>query len=75
MDIEVFPIYLLGLNLNFFKVNTIMEFFKANIKISFMRQRKWAGIFSAIIFLASIISLCIYGLNLGFDFTGGLRLR
>lgn len=75
MDIEVFPIYLLGLNLNFFKVNIIMEFFKANIKISFMRQRKWAGIFSAIIFLASIISLCIYGLNLGFDFKGGTQVE
>ena len=50
-----------------------MEFFKTNTKISFMRQRKCAGIFSVIVFLASIISLSIYGLNLGLDFTGGTQ--
>ncbi|MFW0097592.1 MAG: protein translocase subunit SecF [Coxiella endosymbiont of Haemaphysalis qinghaiensis] len=52
-----------------------MEFFKADTKIEFMRQRKWAGTFSAIIFLASIISLSVYGLNLGLDFTGGTQLE
>ena len=52
-----------------------MEFFKANTKIPFMRQRKWAGIFSAIIFLASIMSIFIYGLNLGLDFTGGTQVE
>ncbi len=50
-----------------------MEFFKANTKIPFMRQRKWAAIISAIIFIASIISLSVYGLNLGLDFTGGTQ--
>ncbi|WP_423064001.1 protein translocase subunit SecF [Candidiatus Paracoxiella cheracis] len=50
-----------------------MEFFKANTKIPFMRQRKWAAIISAIIFIASIISLSVYGLNLGPDFTGGTQ--
>lgn len=48
-----------------------MEFFKANTKIQFMRQRKGAAIFSAIIFLASILALLTQGLTLGLDFTGG----
>ena len=52
-----------------------MEFFKASTKIAFMRQRKWASTFSAVIFLISIISLFVYGLNLGLDFTGGTQLE
>ena len=52
-----------------------MELFKMNIKIPFVRQRKWAGIFSVIMFLASVISLSIYGLNLGLDFTGGMQVE
>lgn len=52
-----------------------MEFFKASTKIAFMRQRKWASTFSAIIFLTSIISLFVYRLNLGLDFTGGTQLE
>jgi preprotein translocase subunit SecF len=52
-----------------------MEFFKSNTRIPFMRQRKWAAIFSAIIFIASIVSLSIYGLNLGLDFTGGTQIE
>ena len=51
----------------------MMEFFKTNTKIPFMHQRKWASIVSVIMFLASIISLSIYGLNLGLDFTGGTQ--
>lgn len=52
-----------------------MEFFKTNTKIPFMRQRKWAAIFSAIIFIASITSLLFHGLNLGLDFTGGTLIE
>lgn len=52
-----------------------MEFFKINTKIPFMRQRKWAWIFSVIIFLASIISLIVYGLNFGIDFKGGMQVE
>jgi preprotein translocase subunit SecF len=52
-----------------------MEFFKTNTKIPFMRQRLIAGIFSAIIFIASVLSLSIYGLNLGLDFTGGTQVQ
>ena len=52
-----------------------MEFFKINTKIPFMRQRKWAWIFSVIIFVASIISLSVYGLNFGIDFKGGMQVE
>jgi preprotein translocase subunit SecF len=51
-----------------------MEFFKANTQIRFMRQRKGAAIFSAIIFIASLVSLIINGLSLGLDFTGGSQV-
>lgn len=50
-----------------------MEFFKANPKIPFMKQRSIAAIISSVIFIASIISLCVNGLNLGLDFTGGTQ--
>lgn len=52
-----------------------MEFFKANTEISFMRQRRLAGIFSVGIFLTAIISLFTYGLNLGLDFIGGTQVE
>lgn len=51
-----------------------MEFFKVNTKIQFMRQRKGAAIFSAIIFIASIVALITQGLTLGLDFTGGTQV-
>jgi preprotein translocase subunit SecF len=50
-----------------------MEFFKTNTQIDFMGQRKWAALFSAILFIASIASLIINHLNLGLDFTGGTQ--
>lgn len=52
-----------------------MEFFKSNTKIDFMGQRKWAALFSAILFTCSIASFLIYGLNLGLDFTGGTQIE
>lgn len=52
-----------------------MEFFKANTKIDFMGQRKWAAIFSIILFIFSVASLSIRGLNLGLDFTGGTQIE
>jgi preprotein translocase SecF subunit len=39
--------------------------------IPFMKYRRSAYIFSAVIILAGIVSLFINGLNLGIDFTGG----
>lgn len=52
-----------------------MEFFKQNTKINFMGQRKWAALLSTILFLLSISSLAINGLNWGLDFTGGTQLQ
>ncbi|HVV68333.1 MAG TPA: protein translocase subunit SecF [Gammaproteobacteria bacterium] len=52
-----------------------MEFFKANTKIDFMGQRKWAALFSAILFIASIVSLAANHLNFGLDFTGGTQIE
>lgn len=52
-----------------------MEFFKTNTKIPFMKQRKAAAIFSAMIILASLLSLAIFHLNLGLDFTGGTQVE
>ena len=40
-----------------------------------MAQRKWAAIFSVILFLFSIVSLGFYGLNWGLDFTGGTQIQ
>ncbi len=50
-----------------------MEFFKSNTSIPFMRQRRYAGAFSILIMLASLCFLCVNGLNLGLDFTGGTK--
>ena len=51
-----------------------MEFFKQNTKINFMRVRKVAYTFSLVLFLISLISLGVRGLNFGLDFTGGTQL-
>ena len=40
-----------------------------------MSQRKWAAIFSIILFLLSIGSLAIHGLKWGLDFTGGTQIQ
>lgn len=52
-----------------------MEFFKHNTNIDFMAQRKWAAILSIILFLVSLGSLAIHGLNWGLDFTGGTQIQ
>lgn len=52
-----------------------MEFFKANTKIDFMQQRKWAAIFSILLFVFSIGIIFVNGLRLGLDFTGGIQLQ
>lgn len=51
-----------------------MEFFKANTKIRFMKQRVIAAIFSLIIFVGSVAALAVNGLTLGLDFTGGTQV-
>lgn len=52
-----------------------MELFTHKTKIDFMAQRKWAFLFSSILFIFSVISLAINGLNYGLDFTGGLQIQ
>ncbi len=52
-----------------------MEFFKHNTNINFMAQRKWAAVLSIILFLLSLGSLVVHGLNWGLDFTGGTQIQ
>jgi preprotein translocase subunit SecF len=52
-----------------------MEFFRKKTNINFMGQQKWAALMSGILFIASITSLFVYGLNWGLDFTGGTQLQ
>lgn len=52
-----------------------MEWFKQDSKINFMGARKWTALFSTLLFLAAILSLFIYGLNWGLDFTGGTQIE
>ncbi len=52
-----------------------MEFFKQNTKIDFMAQRKWAALLSLVLMVLSLLSLAVYGLNWGLDFTGGTQIQ
>lgn len=52
-----------------------MEFFKHNTQFDFMAQRGKAAIVSVILFVLSIASLAINGLNWGLDFTGGTQVQ
>jgi preprotein translocase subunit SecF len=52
-----------------------MEFFKQNTRIDFMAHAKGAAVLSTILFVLSIFSLMIYGLNMGLDFTGGTQIQ
>lgn len=52
-----------------------MEFFKQNTSINFMGQRKYAAIFSLILFVVSISSIWFNGMKWGLDFTGGTQIE
>lgn len=52
-----------------------MEFFKQNTRIDFMAHAKGAAVLSTILFVLSLFSLMIYGLNMGLDFTGGTQIQ
>lgn len=52
-----------------------MEFFKKQTRIRFMELRRiWYAI-SAVLILASVVSLAVRGLNLAVDFTGGVTIE
>lgn len=52
-----------------------MELFNPNSSIDFMGARKWTALFSAIVCLISVFSLCFNGLKWGLDFTGGTQIE
>ncbi len=52
-----------------------MEFFKPGTNIDFMNARKWAALFSIILFVGSIAALVVNGLRFGLDFTGGIQIE
>jgi len=52
-----------------------MEFFKKTTNIDFMGLRKWTALLSCLLFIASITSLMVNGLNWGLDFTGGTQIQ
>ena len=52
-----------------------MEFFNPNSKVDFMGARRWAALFSILIFVLSMASLIRYNLKWGLDFTGGTQIE
>jgi len=52
-----------------------MEFFKPDSNVNFLGLRKYSAILSVLMFVVSIGALCINGLNLGLDFTGGVQIE
>ncbi len=52
-----------------------MEFFKRLTNLDFMGFRRWTAVLSTLMFVFALWSLWQKGLNLGLDFTGGLRVE
>jgi preprotein translocase subunit SecF len=52
-----------------------MEFFKSSSSFNFMARRKVWYALSAVLMIASLVSLGVRGLNLGVDFTGGVTIE
>lgn len=52
-----------------------MKLLDGNTNINFMSRRKVAMVFSALMIVASIVSLSTRGLNFGLDFTGGTLIE
>ncbi len=48
-----------------------MEFFKRKTNIDFLGIRKWTGLISLVLVIASLVCVFTKGLNWGLDFTGG----
>ena len=52
-----------------------MRILKSNLNIDFIKYKKIATIFSAILLICSITAISLKGLNLGLDFTGGTLVQ
>ena len=52
-----------------------MKLFNKATDFDFMKQRKVATIFSAVLLICSVISLSVRGLNFGLDFSGGTLIE
>jgi len=52
-----------------------VEFFKQKTNIDFLGIRKYSWILSALLIIASFISLGVRGINWGLDFTGGYSIQ
>lgn len=52
-----------------------MEFFRQKTNIDFLGIRRWTGILSCILVIASFVSIGIKGINWGLDFTGGYEIQ
>ncbi|HAS21740.1 MAG TPA: protein translocase subunit SecF, partial [Idiomarina loihiensis] len=53
----------------------MQEIIKTDERLPFMRFRGIMGIISAVLVVASIVSLSVNKLNFGLDFTGGTLLE
>lgn len=52
-----------------------MELIRSDLNIDFVGYRKWAFFISGVTLLLSLISLGVYGLNFGLDFSGGTVMQ
>ena len=52
-----------------------MEFFHKKTNIDFLGIKRWTGLLSIILVIASIVCVSIKGLNWGLEFTGGFEIQ
>jgi preprotein translocase subunit SecF len=53
----------------------MMKILKSDLNINFIKYKKIATVFSALLLIGSIAAITIKGLNLGLDFTGGTLVQ
>ncbi|MGB8364776.1 MAG: hypothetical protein WCE20_09630, partial [Rhizomicrobium sp.] len=53
----------------------LINFLPEETKIDFVRARYYAFAVDGLLLLVSIVSIALYGFNLGIDFTGGVQLE
>jgi preprotein translocase subunit SecF len=52
-----------------------VEFFKKKTNINFLSWQRWALSLSCSLLLLSVVSLFVYGINWGLEFTGGTQIQ